>query len=43
MDPDQTAPLVFVNQARESSCVFFDFPLTVRAAPHECVIRTVQP
>ena len=23
--------------------VFFDFPLTVKAAPHECVIRTGQP
>ena len=23
--------------------VFFDFSLTVKAAPHECVIRTGQP
>ena len=23
--------------------VFFDFSLTVKAAPHECVIRTSQP
>ena len=25
------------------SFIFFDFSLTVKAAPHECVIRTGQP
>ena len=26
-----------------AKCIFFDFSLTVKAAPHECVIRTGQP
>ena len=26
-----------------NSDIFFDFSLTVKAAPHECVIRTGQP
>ena len=26
-----------------STYIFFDFSLTVKAAPHECVIRTSQP
>ena len=32
-------------QPRETyfNMVFFDFSLTVKAAPHECVIRTGQP
>ena len=25
---------------QELICIFFDFSLTVKAAPHECVIRT---
>ena len=29
------------SKANES--VFFDFWLTVKAAPHECIIRTGQP
>ena len=28
---------------RTASLIFFDFSLTVKAAPHECVIRTDQP
>ena len=27
----------------KSSALFFDFSLTVKAAPHDCVIRTGQP
>ena len=30
-------------KALESNSIFFDFSLTVKAAPHECVIRTGQP
>ena len=30
------------SQAK-NDLVFFDFSLTVKAAPHECVIRTSQP
>ena len=29
----------FIN----SLCIFLDFSLTVKAAPHECEIRTKQP
>ena len=27
----------------DTYCILFDFSLTVKAAPHECVIRTGQP
>ena len=37
--------LSLTNAMRENGelVVFFDFLLTVKAAPHECVIRTGQP
>ena len=28
---------------KKKNHIFFDFSLTVKAAPHECVIRTGQP
>ena len=33
----------FLYIKEEQNLVFFDFSLTVKAAPHECVIRTGQP
>ena len=33
----------FYSDLVECLSVFFDFSLTVKAAPHECVIRTGQP
>ena len=35
--------LVLLALTLKSRVVFFDFSLTVKAAPHECVIRTGQP
>ena len=38
--------LLVLNDHCEGTCifsVFFDFSLTVKAAPHECVIGTGQP
>ena len=40
--------LVYIFCLQRFSCIFestvlFDFSLTVKAAPHECVIRTGQP
>ena len=43
---DSVLRLFFVMQWVGLQCVivvFFDFSLTVKAAPHECVIRTSQP
>ena len=34
---------IVTTDKRQRKMVFFDFPLTVKAAPHECVIRTGQP
>ena len=33
----------FVTSGRVSWPIFFDFSLTVKAAPHECLVRTGQP
>ena len=35
--------IVYIKCKFVYQVVFFDFSLTVKAAPHECVIRTVQP
>ena len=35
--------MVFLPSAFHEGEIFFDFSLTVKAAPHECVIRTCQP
>ena len=35
--------LHFVTIHDNMVCVLLDFSLTVKAAPHECVIRTSQP
>ena len=32
-----------INLSHLPICVLYDFLLTVKAAPHECVIRTGQP
>ena len=32
-----------LSSSNVSSLVFFDFSITVKVAPHECVIRTRQP
>ena len=34
---------IFAYSSLKLSAYFFDFLLTVKAAPHECVIRTGQP
>ena len=34
---------IFMEHGRTYTLIFFDFSLTVKAAPHECVIRTGQP
>ena len=31
------------NSTFEAQCLLLEFSLTVKAAPHECVIRTGQP
>ena len=42
MDP--SLPIERSSKTQIRLCqVFFDFSLTVKAAPHECVIRTGQP
>ena len=31
------------NKSKTTRCILLDFLVTVKAAPHECVIRTGQP
>ena len=40
-----SSPIYFfcLDDTVSEVCLFLDFSLTVKAAPHECVIRTGQP
>ena len=45
LDPAKVTNIQYKNitPTRTGLHAFFDFSLTVKAAPHECVIRTGQP